>query len=57
MVGSMVSDENVVMVCRSRICCGLKTPLLDHVIIGCPGAIGCAVGMGSGGALIRIRVG
>ena len=54
MVGSMVSDEDVVMVCRSRICRGLKTPLLDHVVIGYPGAIGCVVGMGSGEALIWV---
>ena len=49
MVGSVVFDEDVVMVCRSRIFHGLKTPLLDHVVIGCPGAIGCVVGMSGGG--------
>ena len=49
MVGSVVSNEDVVMVCRSRICRGLKTPLLDRVVIGCLGAIGCVVGIGGGG--------
>ena len=54
MVRSVVSDENVVMVCRSRICRGLKIPLLERVVIGCPGAIEGVVGMGGGGAQIRV---
>ena len=54
MVGSVVSDKDVVMVCRSRIYYGLKTPLLDRVIIICPGAIEGIVGMGNGGAQIMV---
>ena len=42
------------MVCRSKICHGLKTPLLEHVVIGCPEAIEGVVGMGGGGAQIRV---
>ena len=33
--------------CRSRIYRGLKIPLLERVVIGCPRAIGCVVGMDS----------
>ena len=54
MVGSMVSDEDVVMVCRSRICRDLKISLLERVVIGCPRAIEGVVGMGGGGAQIRV---
>ena len=48
MVGSWVYDEDFVIACRSRTYRGLKIPLLEYVVIGYPGAIGCIVGMGSG---------
>ena len=54
MIGSVVSNENVVIVCRSRICHGLKTSLLECVVIGCLGAIEGVVDMACGGAQIRV---
>ena len=54
MIGSVVSNEDVVMVYRSRICRDLKTPLFEYVVIRCPRAIEGVVGIGGGGAQIRV---
>ena len=43
----MVSNSDFVIACRSRIYRGLKIPLLECVVIGCPRAIGFVVGMDS----------
>ena len=55
MVGLLVSDEDFVIACRSRTCSGLKIPLLECIVIGCLGAIGCVVGMGGGETLTRVE--
>ena len=51
MVGSLVSNKDFVIACRSRTYRGLKISLLEYVVIGCPRAIGCVMGIDIGDVL------
>ena len=51
MVGSLFSNEDFVIACKSMTCHSLTIPLLEHILIRCPMAIGCDVSMGGREAL------